>query len=78
MLWDIYVLAKAREKKYVQAFLNTWAKDFEEVADEYLLPQYSEESEKTFTEANLLMNCLFKNHSNRIQFIGEILKGRQF
>lgn len=60
MLWDIYVLAKAREKKYIQAFLDTWAKGFEEVADEYLLPQYSKEPEKTFTDAYTLIELLIQ------------------
>ena len=45
---DLYVLAPERSKKVVQDFLFRWANGFEECADEYEFPQYSESPEKVY------------------------------
>lgn len=58
MLRDIYVLVPKRTRGYVDKFLTKWATSFGEVADEYVLPQYSMQPEARFQDVNLLIEQL--------------------
>lgn len=60
-LADIYIIKKSRSKKMGVDFLNYFLPLREEIADEYLIPQYSDASIKKFDHANDLMTYLEYN-----------------
>lgn len=67
-LADIYVIKKTRSKKLADDFLNHFLPNRIESADEYLIPEYSENPTHEFDNADELMLFLEinKNCSNRI------------
>ncbi len=60
-LADIYVIQKSRSKKLGIDFLNHFLPFREESADEYLIPQYSEDPTSKFDNAEELMIFLESN-----------------
>lgn len=64
---DIYVIKKTRSKKLGIEFLNLFLPQREETTDEYLFPQYANEPETEFHNADLLMGYLEKKSKFRIR-----------
>lgn len=60
---DIYVIKKTRSKKCGIEFLNYFLPKREETTDEYLFPQYADEAETEFQNAEFLMDYL-EQHPN--------------
>lgn len=58
---DIYVLVETRSKKMAVEFLNYFLPVREESANEYLIPQYSDNPMYTFKKAYDVMNFLELN-----------------
>ena len=67
-LADIYVIKKTRSKKLANDFLNHFLPNRTESADEYLIPEYSDNPTHEFDNAEELMSFLEKNQNypNRI------------
>lgn len=67
-LTDIYVIKKTRSKKLADDFLNHFLPNRTESADEYLIPEYSDNPTHKFDTADKLMSFLEinKNYSNRV------------
>jgi hypothetical protein len=67
-LADIYVIKKTRSKKLADDFLNHFLPNRIESADEYLIPEYSDNPTYEFDNADELMSFLEKNenYTNRI------------
>ena len=65
---DIYVIKKTRSKKLADDFLNHFLPNRQESADEYLIPEYSDNPTCEFDNADELMSFLEKNenYSNRV------------
>ena len=57
-LADIYVIKESRSKKIGIEFLNHFLPAREESADEYLIPQYSDEPIQKFDKADEIMSFL--------------------
>lgn len=67
-LADIYVIKKSRSKKVADGFLNHFLPSRKESADEYLIPEYSDNPTREFDNADDLMFILEvnENYSNRV------------
>lgn len=67
-LADIYVIKKTRSKKLADDFLNHFLPNRKESADEYLIPEHSDNPTHEFDNADELMSFLEKNENypNRI------------
>lgn len=60
---DIYVISEKRDRKTIEAFLNNFLPEREESADEYEVPQYSDNPELMFSEARELIEYC-EDHKN--------------
>jgi hypothetical protein len=65
---DCYVLTDNRTKEFVNAFLNKFLPDREEMADEYEVPQYSSNSTEIYNTADNLIELL-ERHKNEIHTV---------
>ncbi|MFK7747373.1 MAG: hypothetical protein AB8B65_03205 [Kordia sp.] len=65
---DIYAIKKTRSKKIADNFLNHFLPNRKESADEYLIPEYSDNPTHKFDNADELMCFLEKNknYPNRV------------
>ena len=65
---DIYVLSKSRDIAEVAAFLDTFATVREETADEYEIPQYSQNPTHVFRSAEHLIDhcCRYTDEPHAI------------
>ena len=59
---DIYVISEKRDRKTIEGFLNEFLPARDETADEYELPQYSDNPEVTFCTAE---DALVKSINDR-------------
>jgi len=61
--FDVYVLADSRSRKLIESFLTEFLKFWEECAEEYEIPQYSDNPEFTFSRDTELMDfCEKRTH----------------
>ena len=60
---DIYVIKKTRSKEFALSFLDHFAPQRRESAENYLIPQYSNEPTYEFTNASALMTFLEPSES---------------
>ena len=58
---DCYVLTNKRTKHFIQSFLNKFIPDRQEQADEYEIPQYSDNPSMIYKTADELIDHLEKN-----------------
>ena len=58
---DIYVISDKRDRKTIEKFLNDFLPNREESADEYEVPQYSDNPEVIFGKAAELIDYCEKN-----------------
>ncbi len=60
---DLYVLVNSRSKKIIESFLNNFIPNREESADEYEIPQYSENPDFIFKKDCELMDYCENNNN---------------
>src|SRR5262245_48342968 len=60
-MFDLYVVAKYRTLHFIDRFLTTWAKGFNEGADEYEFPQYADKPRIMYANVNELIRSLVKD-----------------
>jgi len=65
---DIYSLVESRDKTLVRAFLDNFLPNREEAADEYEVPQYSENPSIVYKNAEELIEYM-NNNSNEVHAI---------
>lgn len=61
MVSEIYVLCRERTQRVVNEFLSDFLPDRVEVADEYELPQFSEEPEDVYGDVSQVIERLVQN-----------------
>ena len=68
---DIYIISEKRDRSVIENFLDRFLPQREESADEYEIPQYSDNPESIFTEASDLIEYCAKNRGMEHSIIGE-------